>query len=127
MSRIFIFESGTTGWGGSFKSCFYIATSLKKQGYSVMVGYLNESEYWKELAKLDIPVRKFYHKLYSNEIKNYFTNRLLRKIDKQAKNGCYPFLSCLIQFASKVIADVGEPSKSEGDLVHMHTNFIFEI
>jgi glycosyltransferase involved in cell wall biosynthesis len=106
-----------------------MAASLKKCGYFVAVGYLNDSEYWKELSELDIPARKFYHRLYGNEIKNYFFNRLLRRIDKQAKIWL-PFVPFLFDNLAhqKLITDVrGFTLNQKIDLIHTNTNFIRDV
>lgn len=129
MLKIFLFESGTTGWGGSFKSCFYITTALKKQGYSVIVGYLNKSEYWNKIAELDILTRKFYHRFYSNEIKNLILNRLLRKIDKQAKKwfSFVPFSFDNLIHHNFIVEVEKTVISQKIDLIHTNTNFIRDI
>lgn len=129
MARIFIFESGTTGWGGSFKSCFLIATALRKIGHCIVVSYLNESDYRYKLNAQDISVKRFYHRFYSQEIRNDFFNRVLRIIDKSVKKK-FAFLSSFFDSVVhyKFIINVRRFIIENGiDLVHTNTNFIRDL
>jgi len=125
MHRICLFESGTTGWGGSFKSCFLIASILKKKGYSVIIGYVNKSEYWKSLERENVATFLLQHILYNNEAKKKFRNRLAGLIINlicDSPINLFFFLTSLIhrKFISKVSGIV---KNNKVDLIHTNSNF----
>ncbi|MFH0969693.1 MAG: glycosyltransferase family 4 protein [Patescibacteria group bacterium] len=129
MPKIFLFESGSTGWSGSFKSCFYIASALKAKGYSVAVGYINKSDYWSKLRGQNIPVVRFVNKLYSQEIKGQFFFKILRNIDGQMKKwlSFLPFpIDGLINF--QFVSDIRKFLQEQKiDLVHTNTSFFRDV
>jgi glycosyltransferase involved in cell wall biosynthesis len=125
MHRIFLFESGTTGWGGSFKSCYLIANALRKREAFVAVGYLNSSNYWRKLEVDNFLIKEFSHKLYSKKIKNSFCNRLLRRLDKHTKILLSLFNN---KIHNKFISEVVEFIKENNiNLIHSNTNYIRDI
>lgn len=94
MHRVFLFESGSTGWSGSFKSCYYIASALEKRAdFSVTVGCFNESVYWEKLKQQGIPVIRFCNNFYTLKRKDNIFFRVLRNVDWQTKKwfGFLPF------------------------------------
>jgi len=88
MCNILIFESGTVGYGGSFKCCHSIATILKEYGYSPYIISNYDSIYWKKLNHNGIVVKK----LYSN---NFLI--CLEKISKKM-NRKFPYFSVIIDY-----------------------------
>lgn len=54
--RVLIVETGSTGYGGSFKSAYLTAKFLKEGGHSPEILYANPSPYWTEAEGLGVPV-----------------------------------------------------------------------
>lgn len=88
MSNILIFESGRSGYGGSFKCCYFIVNILKKYGYSPHVISVYDSIYWKKLNQNGIGV------------KNLYTNSFYRKLERISKkiNSKFPYYSIFIDY-----------------------------
>lgn len=56
MMKVLIVETGTTGYGGSFKSAYLTAKLLKEAGHQPEILYANPSPYWVEAEKHGIPL-----------------------------------------------------------------------
>jgi len=92
-----IFNSGESGYGGCFKSCYFIADILKKNGYSPNVISINDSFYWNRLEHEGIRIKIVNHIFYSREKNNNFFNKNLRRIFFRFKKNKY-FLNFLLIF-----------------------------
>jgi glycosyltransferase involved in cell wall biosynthesis len=117
MNSILIFESGSSGYGGSFKSCYFITNILKEYGYSPYVAYVYDSIYWEKLQKKGI------------EVKNLYTNPFYKNIDRFSKkiNRIFPYYSIYIDslLHSNFINDLKKfISEKNITLVHTNTHFI---
>ncbi len=88
MSNILIFESGRSGYGGSFKCCYFIANNLKKYGYSPHVVFLYDSIYWKKLNQNGIEVKNLYINPFHKKLE-----RISRRINKR-----FPYFSIFIDY-----------------------------
>ena len=89
MNKILIFESGESGYGGSFKGCYFITRILKKYGYSPNVIAVNDSIYWKKLKHHNIKVKIINHIFYSKKISGNFLDRNLKKNFSRIKYSKY--------------------------------------
>ena len=76
MNKILIFDCGTSGYGGSFKSCYFIAKILKKNGYFPNVIAVNDSIYWKRLNLNGIKVKVITHIFYSRKKVTIFLKKI---------------------------------------------------
>ena len=126
MIKTLIFESGRSGYGGSFKCCWLNAVILKRQGYQPSVISVNDSIYWKSLNQEGIKTKIILHRFCSNEIRKKTINKKLRgfsrKITRRFPNLSI-FCDSLLHFI--FIKNLKKYIISEKiKLVHTNTNFI---
>ena len=120
MNSILIFESGSSGYGGSFKSCYLIANILKEYGYSPYVAYVYDSIYWEKLQKKGI------------EVKNLYTNPFYKNLERFSKkiNRIFPYYSIYIDTLLHLnfINDLKKFISGKNiALIHTNTHFISDI
>jgi glycosyltransferase involved in cell wall biosynthesis len=129
--KVLIFDSGESGFGGSFKSCYLIAKSLIKSGYSPVVVAINDSYYWDKLRSEGIKVNIIRHIFYSKNVKYNFFEKIIRKIYYIFRNNrsisIFLFLFNRIihlDFISQIIKII---KNEKIGIVHTNLNFFKDI
>jgi glycosyltransferase involved in cell wall biosynthesis len=120
MTNILIFESGRSGYGGSFKCCYYVANNLKESGYFPYVIFLNPSIYKEKLSKNGIEAKIFHFNFLYRNLKK-ISGRFKRSIPRLARPVNYLLDLYFIIRIKRFI------SSRKIKLVHTNTHFFSDL
>jgi glycosyltransferase involved in cell wall biosynthesis len=129
--KILLFDSGESGFGGSFKSCFRVVDILKRNGYFPMVVGINNSFYWKMLKSRGIEVKTINHIFYTKNRSYSFYEKIIRKLYAVFKK--YKYFPYFLLFFNKfvhydLISQLKRIIKEEKiELIQTNINFFKDI